>query len=101
MYRKVYTLKFADTSILDLNLDLIQLHSLQVGDDSRQLSPWHDHPRLTNWDGKLSDFRTVHVVQQLDLVICVDTAVAIFQGHLIVNMAITSAMLISIASRPN
>ena len=59
-----------------MDLDLIDLHSLQVGDDAHQLEGWYDHPRLTNWDGRLSDFSdTAHVIQQLDLVIAVDTAV--------------------------
>ena len=83
MYRKKsIPLSLLMPRFLDLmNLDLIQLHSLQVGDDSRQLSPWHDHPRLTNWDGKLSDFSdTAHVVQQLDLVICVILLSPIFKA---------------------
>ena len=66
-----------------VNLDLIELHSLQVGDDSSQLEPWLDNPRLTDWNGLLNDFSdTAHVVQQLDLVISVDTAVAHLAGAL-------------------
>ena len=85
MYRKKsIPLSLLMPRFLDLmNLDLIQLHSLQVGEDSNQISPWIDHPRLTNWDGKLNDFSdTAHVVQQLDLLICVDTAVAHLAGAL-------------------
>jgi len=60
-----------------MDLDLIELHSLQVGEDAAQLDPWRQHPRLHDWNGKLSDFSdTAHVVNQLDLVISVDTAVA-------------------------
>jgi tetratricopeptide (TPR) repeat protein len=64
--------------LIDLiNLDLIELHSLQVGADTEQLDPWRDQQRLTNWNGRLNDFSdTAHVIQQLDLVIAVDTAVA-------------------------
>ncbi len=60
-----------------MDLDLIEVHALQVGDDAAQLEPWRDHPRLTDWNGKLDDFAdTAHVLRQLDLVIAVDTAVA-------------------------
>ena len=60
-----------------IDLDLIDLHCLQFGDDARQLDPWRNHPRLTDWSERLTDFSdTAHVVHQLDLVISVDTAVA-------------------------
>ena len=60
-----------------INLDLIELHSLQVGSDAEQLAPWREHQRITDWNGRLNDFSdTAHVVNQLDLVIAVDTAVA-------------------------
>ncbi len=69
---------------LDLiNLDLIDLHSLQFGKDAEQLSPWKSHPRITDWSTKISDFSgTAHVVKQLDLIISVDTAVAHLAGAL-------------------
>ncbi|MCP9775647.1 tetratricopeptide repeat protein [Cyanobium sp. WAJ14-Wanaka] len=65
------------------DLDLIDLHSLQFGIDAEQLSPWLGHPRLTDWRDRLSDFSdTAHVLQQLDLIISVDTAVAHLAGAL-------------------
>jgi len=64
-------------------LDLIDLHSLQFGEDAEQLAPWRDHERVTDWKDRLADFsETAHVVRQLDLVITVDTAVAHLAGAL-------------------
>ncbi len=66
-----------------LDLDLIDLHSLQVGDDAAQLDPWRDHERIFDWKDKLEDFSdTANVIKQLDLVISVDTAVAHLSGAL-------------------
>ncbi|WP_363178147.1 tetratricopeptide repeat-containing glycosyltransferase family protein [Vulcanococcus sp.] len=63
--------------------DLIELHSLQVGDDAAQLAPWADLDGIHNWNGKLNNFSdTAHVVHQLDLLISVDTAVAHLAGAL-------------------
>ena len=57
--------------------DLIQFHSLQVGDDSAQLKPYADLINVIDWNGRIGDFSdTAHVVHQLDLVITVDTGVA-------------------------
>ena len=57
--------------------NLIELHSLQVGDDSRELDPFRRIDGVMDWNGKLNNFSdTAHVVSQLDLVISVDTAVA-------------------------
>jgi len=85
MYRqKSIPLALLMPRLLDLiNLDLIELHCLQVGPDARQLDPWRHHPRLTDWSAQLTDFAdTAHVVRQLDLVITVDTAVAHLAGAL-------------------
>lgn len=85
MYRnKSMPLALLLPPLLDLvQLDLIELHSLQVGDDASQLDPWRDHPGLHDWAPRLNDFAdTAHVVQQLDLVISVDTAVAHLAGAL-------------------
>ena len=64
--------------LLDLvKLDLIEIHSLQVGPDSCQFDSLKDHNRVFDWSSSFSDFAdTAHVVSQLDLIISVDTAVA-------------------------
>ena len=55
-----------------MDLELIDLHALQVGRDASQLDPWREHPRLKDWSDQLSDFSdTAHVIQQLDLIISV------------------------------
>ena len=60
-----------------LELDLSDIHSLQVGADSSALDPWAFHPRIYDWSSQLTTFEeTAHVVRQLDLIISVDTAVA-------------------------
>ena len=85
MYRhKSIPLALLMPRLLDLvDLDLIELHALQVGPDASQLDPWRHHPRLTDWSPLLHDFAdTAHVVRQLDLVITVDTAVAHLAGAL-------------------
>lgn len=66
-----------------LELDLIDLHSLQFGTDQSQLDPWQQHERITDWSTRIHDFAdTAHVIRQLDLVITVDTAVAHLAGAL-------------------
>ena len=81
--KKLYRNKTIDPhkllpSLIDLiDLDLIQLHSLQIGSDANGLEPWLENERIYDWNGLLKDFSdTAHVIQQLDLVISVDTAVA-------------------------
>ena len=45
--------------------------------------PWRHMDGITDWKNDLDDFSdTAHVVQQLDLVICIDTAVAHLAGAL-------------------
>ena len=55
-----------------LNLDLIELHSLQFGDDAEQMVPWLERSDVYDWKDKLHDFSdTAALLQQLDLVITV------------------------------
>lgn len=85
MYKnKSFPLQILMPLLLKLtDLDLISLHSLQVGNDRHQLAPWIDHPFITDWSTHLTDFcDTASVVNQLDLVISVDTAVAHLSGAL-------------------
>ena len=66
-----------------MDLNLIELHSLQFGDDVEQMAPWRNRSDIHEWHGRLSDFSdTAAVVQQLDLIISVDTAVAHLAGAL-------------------
>ena len=66
-----------------LELGLIELHSLQFGQDSEQLKPWLGYDGIKEWNQDLRDFSdTAHLVRQLDLVISVDTAVAHLAGAL-------------------
>ena len=66
-----------------LDLDLIDLHSLQFGHDAEQLAPWQSHDRIVCWKDRLADFsETAYIIHQLDLVISVDTAVAHLAGAL-------------------
>ena len=78
--------------LIDLvGLDLIDIHSLQVGSDAAELLPWSSYERVTDWSSSLSDFEsTAHVVKQLDLVISVDTAVA----HLSAALGIPTWLLV-------
>ena len=66
-----------------LDLNLIELHCLQFGDDNSQLNPWRGVEGIIDWKDRLQDFSdTAYVVRQLDLVICIDTAVAHLAGAL-------------------
>lgn len=79
MYRhKSLPVRLLMPRLLDLlEMDLIDLHSLQFGEDRAQLDPFLSHERITDWSTAINDFsETAHVIRQLDLVITVDTAVA-------------------------
>ena len=66
-----------------IDLDLIELHSLQFGPDSDQLAPWRHREEIHEWNHRLKDFSdTAQLLRQLDLVITVDTAVAHLAGAL-------------------
>ena len=66
-----------------LQLGLMDLHCLQFGADRDQLNPWLHTDGITDWATHLRDFSdTAYVVNQLDLVICVDTALAHLAGAL-------------------
>ena len=66
-----------------LHLGLIELHSLQFGQDADQLRPWLDLDGIKEWHHEAKDFsETAHLVRQMDLVISVDTAVAHLAGAL-------------------
>ena len=66
-----------------IDLNLIELHSLQFGDDSEQIAPWRHRPEVHEWNNRVDDFSdTAAVLQQLDLIISVDTAVAHLAGAL-------------------
>ena len=63
------------TDYLDQNI--ISLHSLQVGSDAPQITPWAEHKNVYDWSQKLDTFlSTAQLISQLDLVVSVDTAVA-------------------------
>lgn len=60
-----------------LRAELVNLHSLQVGPDSAQISQLQLDLPISDWSTSLLNFSdTAYVVNQLDLVISVDTAVA-------------------------
>ena len=66
-----------------IDLDLIEVHSLQVGPDQEQLAPWRHRQEIHEWSPYLKDFSdTAQLLSQLDLVITVDTAVAHLAGAL-------------------
>ena len=67
-----------------IDLDLIELHSLQFGADVIKYHPWRHREEIHEWHNRLTDFSGYGscTVRQLDLVITVDTAVAHLAGAL-------------------
>ena len=64
-----------------IDLDLMELHSLQFGVDAEQIAPWRHRQEIHEWNDRLTDFSdTAQLLHQLDLVITVDTAVAHLAG---------------------
>jgi tetratricopeptide (TPR) repeat protein/glycosyltransferase involved in cell wall biosynthesis len=80
---KIYRIKsFKPNLFIDL-LDIgnIALYSLQVGKDVEEIKPWVDNDRIFDLSPLLNDFAdTASVIEQLDLIITVDTAVAHLAG---------------------
>jgi tetratricopeptide (TPR) repeat protein len=80
---KLYQQKsFSPELFMDL-LDLgnLSLYSLQVGDDASQIEPWLNHERVHDLSPLLQDLAdTACFIEQLDLVITADTAVAHLAG---------------------
>jgi tetratricopeptide (TPR) repeat protein len=61
----------------------IEFYSLQKGDESRQLEPLAEQWKIVDHTAELNDFAdTAAFIQQLDLVIAVDTALAHLTGAL-------------------
>ena len=51
-----------------LDLGLINLHSLQFGQDSEELKPWLGLDGIKDWNNELKDFSdTAYLVSQMDL----------------------------------
>ena len=66
-----------------IDLDLIELHSIQFGADAEQMASWRHRHEIHEWNDRLKDFSdTAQLLNQLDLVIGVDTAVAHLAGAL-------------------
>ena len=60
-----------------VSLDLINLHSLQIGQDSSSILPYVSPTRIFDWSSSIHDFTdTAILLSQLDLVISIDSAVA-------------------------
>jgi tetratricopeptide (TPR) repeat protein len=67
-------------NLLD-DIDNIALYSLQVGEDPSQIQPYLDNPRVIDLSTQIKDFvDTAYLINQLDLIITVDTAVAHLAG---------------------
>jgi tetratricopeptide (TPR) repeat protein len=63
--------------------DLCAIHSLQVGKDAQELTPYLHLDGIHDWSDKLKNFSdTAHLINQLDLLISVDTGVVHLAGAL-------------------
>jgi len=64
-----------------LELPKVKLYSLQLGKDAQEIQKYLDNPRVVDLSPHIKDFyNTAELIQQLDLVISVDTAVAHLAG---------------------
>jgi len=64
-----------------LEIEGVTLYSLQVGKDAQQLEKYKNQSRIVNMSSRIQDFTdTGAMIEQLDLVICIDTSVAHLAG---------------------
>ena len=64
-----------------LDIPRVNLYSLQVGKDAEDILPYVDGSRVINLSPQIQDFiDTAALIEQMDLVICVDTSVAHLAG---------------------
>ena len=72
-------------------LDLINLHSLQVGKDALDINEISTSVHFYDWSSSLTDFQdTAYLLSQMDLIISVDTGVA----HLSASLNIPTWILL-------
>jgi len=80
---QLYKKKSASVDLFMQLLDIpsVTLYSLQVGKDAAALAPYENHPRVVNLSPQIKDFTdTAAFIEQMDLVISVDTSVAHLAG---------------------
>jgi len=64
-----------------LSFDSVELYSLQLGEDKKDIEPFLQNPRIHDLSGLINDFTdTASLISQLDLVITIDTAIAHLAG---------------------
>lgn len=64
-----------------LNTPTVTLYSLQVGKDAKEIEAYQDNPRIVDLSPRILDFNdTAIFINQMDLVISVDTSVAHLAG---------------------
>ena len=74
-----------------VDLDLIDIHSLQVGSSSSDINPWLTTNRITDWSQSITSFSdTAYILKSVRFVISIDTAVA----HLSASLGIPTWILL-------